>query len=146
MNEITPFMANDHDRLDGIFQQFQNVKTSELKKASELFSDFRAGLERHIVWEEEILFPLFETRTGMHDTGPTAVMRMEHRQIKGYVELIQKSISAGDAKTDELEQGLVGVLTSHNNKEESILYPWIDNSISDEERRESLKKMKEIPS
>lgn len=141
MNEIANFMGNDHDRLDAIFKEFQSLKKRDLSKARNLFSDFKSGLERHIVWEEEILFPIFEQRTGMLNSGPTFVMRMEHRQIKDYLGKIHEAILNGDVNTDEFERGLVEVLTAHNNKEESILYPWIDDSVSDEEKERSLLRM-----
>jgi iron-sulfur cluster repair protein YtfE (RIC family) len=146
MNEISNFMSSDHDRLDEIFKSFRILKNQDVKQANLLFSSFKSGLETHIVWEEEILFPIFERRTGMRDSGPTFVMRAEHRQIKGYLQKIHALISVGDVKTDEFEAGLVEVLTAHNNKEESILYPWIDNSVRDDEKLESLRKMKNTSS
>jgi len=142
MKEITEFMGNDHARLDAIFKEFQALKNQELKRAKDVFSEFKSGLERHIVMEESILFPIFELRTGMHSSGPTFVMRMEHREIKDHLQRIQTSISADDIKTDELEEGLVQILTAHDDKEENILYPWIDISVGEEEKRLLLDKMK----
>jgi len=146
MNEITNFMSNDHDRLDEIFKEFQDVKNLDLNRARSLFSQFKSGLERHIVWEEEILFPLFENQTGMRETGPTAVMRMEHRQIKDFLQQIHMAISVGETETAQQESGLVAVLTAHNDKEENILYPWIDKSVSEQEKQDSLQKMKNTSS
>lgn len=146
MNKVLDFMGKDHDRLDGIFQQFRNLKLNSLSKAKPLFHEFKIGLQRHIVWEEEILFPLFEERTGMRDTGPTAVMRMEHRKIKEFLEKIHNNLSPKDiTKLNELENGLVEVLTAHNEKEENILYPWIDNTLNEEEIKEVFEKIKKLP-
>ena len=139
-------MAQDHDRLDGIFQEFRGTKAQDLKKAKSYFHDFKIGLQKHIVWEEEILFPIFEKKTGMYETGPTAVMRMEHRQIKEFLEKIHDQILKGETKPiDELEKGLIEVLTAHNLKEEDILYPWIDDSISETERNDVFTQMKNVP-
>lgn len=145
MKAITDFMGQDHDRLDGLFREFQAMKGSDVGKAKHFFSEFKQGLQRHIVWEEEILFPLFEHRTGMEDRGPTAVMRMEHRQIKGFLEQIHDRIAKGEMNTDEFERGLLDVLVAHNRKEETILYPWIDQSLSAQEAEETLAKMREVP-
>ncbi len=145
MNRVLEFMGKDHDRLDKLFKGFRS-KNNDINKAKSLFLDFRTGLLRHIVWEEEILFPIFEQKTGMHDTGPTAVMRMEHRQIKEFLEKIHNKIAAREIKEiTELEDGLLEVLTAHNEKEQNILYPWIDNSVSEEERKEAFKKMSNLP-
>ncbi len=145
MNAITNFMGQDHDRLDGLVTEFQATKGSDLGKAKDFFSEFKRGLQRHIVWEEEILFPLFEHRTGMEDRGPTAVMRTEHRQIKDFLEQIHDRIAKGETNTDEFERGLLAVLSAHNKKEETILYPWIDQSLSDQEAEETLARMREVP-
>src|SRR3989344_5434339 len=128
MKTVLNFMGEDHDRLDNILKEFKNIKNTDKNRAKNLFHEFKIGLQRHIVWEEEILFPLFENKTGMHDTGPTAVMRMEHKKIKDFLEKIHQSIGK-NIQTNDLEYGLIEVLTEHNEKEESILYPWIDNSV-----------------
>lgn len=138
-------MADDHDRLDKIFAEFRKIKNTDLSKAKRLFHDFKTGLQRHIVWEEEILFPLFEDKTSMRETGPTAVMRREHSHIKDFLEAIHDQIANGNDTIDNLAESLIDILTDHNNKEEDVLYPWIDNSVSDPEREKALIKMKELP-
>lgn len=145
MKTVLSFMGEDHDRLGNIFKEFKTVKNANKNKARNLFHEFKIGLQKHIVWEEEILFPLFENKTGMHDTGPTAIMRMEHRKIKDFLERIHSNLIDGSTQTGDLEEGLIEVLTEHNNKEENILYPWIDNSVSEEEKEETFTKMKNLP-
>lgn len=141
MNKIMEFMSKDHDRLDEIFNSFQKLKVQDLEEGKKLFAEFNSGLQRHIVWEEEILFPAFEKRTGMKSEGPTAVMRIEHFQIKGFMEKINQLLQKQDNRTGDAEEGLIRVLTSHNQKEETVLYPWIDRSISEEERKKMIAKM-----
>ncbi len=144
MKKIKEFMSDDHDRLEVIFKEFQSTKNKDVNQAKDLFHEFKTGLKRHIVWEEEILFPIFEDRTGMQDQGPTAVMRMEHRKIKEFLEAIHDKIVNADINTDTLERGLIEVLTAHNEKEEKILYPWMDNSLSEPETEEAFERMKKV--
>ena len=145
METIMNFMAKDHDRLDSLFSKFRNLRSNDAIKAKSLFHEFKIGLQRHIVWEEELLFPLFEEKTGM-DSGPTEVMREEHRQIKGFLEKIHHEILANTNKEiKQLENELLEVLTNHNQKEEGILYPWIDNSASETEIKDVFMKMENIP-
>lgn len=144
MNGVLDFMGQDHDRLDKIFADFKRRHT-DLFIAKLLFHDFKTGLQRHIVWEEEILFPLFEDKMNMHDTGPTVVMRMEHLQIKEFLEKIHGKIAKGEVNgIKELENELLEVLKVHNDKEESILYPWIDEALNEQEREEVFKKMNSL--
>ena len=145
MKTVYEFMGKDHDELDGKFKSFSQLKKKDKDKAKKMFHDFKIGLQKHIVWEEEILFPLFEDKTGMYNSGPTGVMRIEHRKIKDFLEKIHGKIAKGDFNTDKLENELVEVLTEHNNKEENILYPEIDNLTSDKEKSAAFKKMMNLP-
>lgn len=145
MKTITEVMGQDHDRLDGLFNAFRSLKHREFGRARGFFSEFKRGLQRHIVWEEELLFPLFESQTGMLDRGPTAVMRMEHRLIKDYLEELHERLLNGAVTTDDCEQGLLSLLTAHNTKEELVLYPWMDENVSEQEVQEILARMKALP-
>jgi iron-sulfur cluster repair protein YtfE (RIC family) len=129
MESITAHFGADHDRLDGLFTEFQSLKRKDPAAAKEKFKGFLKGLTRHIVWEEDVLFPLFEKRTGMTDSGPTAVMRLEHRQIKVHLDAIHDKVRVADPESDAAEAALLQVLKEHNMKEERILYPAIDNGL-----------------
>ena len=126
MGAIFEFMSRDHDRLDAIFTEF--LAAPNAGRARDLFTQFDTGLRAHIVWEEDLLFPPFEEKTGMKDSGPTAVMRMEHQQIKQLLQTIGEAV--GERHPAEAVSALIEVLTEHNQKEEHILYPWLDQSLS----------------
>lgn len=142
---ISRFFEADHDRLDGLFKNFQKNKRTNFPEARESFKNFKRGLERHIVWEEEILFPLFEAKTGITQGGPTAVMRLEHREIKETLGQIHEKVRGQNPETEAEEGRLLGVLEEHNHKEEHILYPMIDELASEEDRRRVFQKMESYP-
>ncbi|MBI4436679.1 MAG: hemerythrin domain-containing protein [Candidatus Omnitrophica bacterium] len=141
---IAPYYEADHDRLDGLFRNFQSSKRSDFSKAKESFREFKIGLQRHIIWEEEILFPLFEEKAGMKGMGPTEVMRQEHRQIKNLLEAIHHKVAKQDPGSDAEETALLEVLGAHNQKEEKILYPAIDQFLSDQDREVVFRRMKGV--
>ena len=141
---ITEFYEADHDRLDGLFKGFQKWKRTDFPRAKEAFVAFKFGLQRHIVWEEEILFPLFEEKVGM-SFGPTHVMKMEHREIAQHLESIHKKVQAANPDSDKEEQNLLSVLKLHNEKEESILYPTMDRVVSEEEKSKVFEEMRNMP-
>jgi hemerythrin-like domain-containing protein len=72
-------------------------------------------------------------------------MRTEHRTIADCLEAIHQKVQANNPDSDLEEQRLIDVLKSHNMKEERILYPSIDQVISDQERAELYQAMKDIP-
>ena len=142
---ISKFFEQDHDRLDELFKMFQQLKRSDFAKAKEAFKDFKFGLQRHIVWEEDLLFPLWEEKTGMAEGGPTFVIRAEHRQIGEQLEAIHQKVAEQNPDSDQEEQSLLTLLGSHNMKEERVLYPAIDDVTSQEERATVFRNMKNIP-
>jgi hemerythrin superfamily protein len=142
---ITDFLQRDHNRLDGLFKEFQAAKARDFAKAKECFAEFQRGLQRHIVWEEEFLFPRFESRTGAADGGPTTVMRLEHRRLKELLEGIHDRVAAGKTDTGEYEHELLDVLMVHNTKEEAVLYPAIDRCLSEKEAAELIETMQALP-
>jgi iron-sulfur cluster repair protein YtfE (RIC family) len=142
---ISTFFGEDHDRLDGLFKEFQSLKRTDFPRAKEAFKAFKFGLQRHIVWEEDLLFPLWEDKTGMSEGGPTQVMRREHRQIGDCLEAIHQKVADQNPDSDQEEQALLGWLGNHNLKEERVLYPAIDDVANDQERERVFQAMKEIP-
>lgn len=142
---ITAYFEADHARLDELFTRYQENKRMDFPHAKQCFKDFKSGLERHIVWEEEILFPLFEEKTGLKGAGPTAVMRFEHREIKEALEKIHDKVKNKNPETEAEERALLDTLKDHNCKEENILYPGIDSVISEEERGDIFLRMESLP-
>ena len=142
---VSAFFEQDHDRLDELFKTFQQLKRSDFPKAKEAFKEFKFGLQRHIVWEEDVLFPLWEKKTGMSESGPTPVMRHEHRQIGQQLEAIHGKVSEQNPDSDKEEQALQDLLGSHNRKEELRLYPAIDQVAGTEGQEAILQSMKNIP-
>ena len=142
---ISGFFDEDHDHLDAFFQSFQTLKRHDFAKAKEAFKQFKFGLQRHIVWEEDLLFPLWEEKTGMSESGPTFVMRAEHRQIGEQLEAIHQKVADQNPDSDQEELALLNLLGSHNLKEERVLYPAIDQVTTQEERDAVYRKMEQIP-
>lgn len=139
---ITDYLQTDHRRLDAIMEGFQAaLREGRWEDASRGFREFVLGLKKHIRIEEDILFPVFEEKTGMFDSGPTFVMKMEHKEIQ---DLLEKILNAADSRnasgaTDGVI-ALTNILMDHNMKEEHILYPESDAFISDSERTQIIKK------
>ena len=142
---ISTYYEADHDRLDELFTNFQRLKRIDFAQAKPYFREFKFGLQRHIIWEEEILFPIFEQKTGMNNGGPTFVMRQEHRLIGKHLEAIHDKVRVLDPNSDGDEEALLNVLFAHNQKEEQILYPMIDRTVTDEERSTMFETMHSLP-
>ncbi len=128
-------LAWDHDRLDTLEEAaFQSRKACDEPAAHDLYVVFAAGLRRHIGFEEDLLFPAFEQRTGMPPTaGPTAVMRAEHLEIRALLDRIEAGIADATAPVEPLRASFRAVMADHNAKEEQVLYPATDDLLGEED-------------
>lgn len=130
MSDITHRLSEDHNHCDELFATAERaVSDGQWGEAERLFADFRSALARHFSAEEEVLFPAFEAATGM-TTGPTQVMRSEHRQMTSLVERMADALASRDttAYLGESET-LLMLMRQHNLKEEQILYPMADRAL-----------------
>lgn len=121
-------LAWDHDRLDALdVDAFASLEAGDVPGARATFAAFARGLERHIRFEEEILFPSVEARAGFSpQAGPTAVMRADHVEIRACLTGITTTLDGGGAGATGIRARLASILSGHNMKEEQILYPLAD--------------------
>jgi iron-sulfur cluster repair protein YtfE (RIC family) len=127
---VTDLLGEDHRRLDALLAAAkQALHAGDAERGRAQFSAFRAGLERHIEAEEEVLFPAFERLTGAAGAGPTHVMRTEHRELRKLMAEIDAALEggAGAGRAAPLA-ALTALVYAHNGKEERILYPATDHA------------------
>ena len=153
--EIAAAFGRDHDEIDlllGYFRQdLQSVRTDGKRPAGSLggqFDEWDARLERHIRWEEEILFPEAEALEPCLGQGPGRVMRMEHEEIRRLKTEVGRCVRTKDPAPAVLERAskaldsLVFVLTDHNHKEESIYYPMSERVLTGKKKEDLLRRVR----
>ena len=140
---IADYFEKDHDRLDQLYRDYLQLKHIHFANARENFISFKHGLERHITWEEEILFPIFQRKTGIVD-GPVAVMEEEHRQILDMLERINAKLQNNDSSSNRLEHDLIVILGHHNVQEENVLYPVLDHLLTQDEKANVVQQLKDF--
>lgn len=132
MNDITGLMSEDHRACDVLFAEAENAAAQRSWLAARMaFERFAAAIEAHFRAEEDTLFPRFEAATGM-TSGPTAMMRIEHREMREQMAAMREAMERqdADAYAGESETMLI-LMQQHNMKEENILYPMCDDRIGD---------------
>lgn len=133
MTTISDFLAPDHQRCDNLFAAAESAAAhGDWDHAVKGFSSFQDALLHHFAMEEQVLFSTFEARTGMTQ-GPTAIMRMEHRQMTDLLNQMADAVARrdsdgflGDAET------LLIIMQQHNMKEEQMLYRMADQALAGE--------------
>jgi len=127
---ITTPLIQHHKHCDGLFASAEeSCANGDWAAGEKAFALLQNQLETHFTSEEELLFPAFETATGMR-SGPTEVMRGEHRQMRGLLAQMQGALASRDSDTFGGAAGtLLILMQQHNLKEENILYPMCDNAL-----------------
>jgi iron-sulfur cluster repair protein YtfE (RIC family) len=134
-DSVTAYLGWDHDRLDEALRSVSSaVERGRFADAAAGYEELELGLLRHMRIEEELLFPVFEARSGMVN-GPTEVMRDEHRQVRTALAHMRRGLLRTDAGAyGEGLRFFDSVLPDHNAKEEHILYPTLDRLLRPAER------------
>lgn len=134
---LTDFLTADHRTCDALFAQAENAANDgNLDAARAAYAAFEAALARHLSIEENVLFPEFEARSGMAG-GPTAVMRMEHAQMRALLAQLRQALESAEPEAFlGCAETLNILIQQHNMKEEQMLYPICDRALAD--RAEAL--------
>src|SRR5262245_53455092 len=97
-DSLTAYLSGEHARLDGLLREAGlRGAAGRWADAGESHTLLERGMQRHLRLEEEIVFPLFEARSGLVD-GPTAAMRDEHRCMRQALSLMRAGIESEDAR------------------------------------------------
>lgn len=134
MSTVSKYMTEHHNLMNKLFDNYSTMRKEEHKKTLQCFNYMSTQLLRHIDWEEEILFPLFETRFN-HASSTTYLLKKQHSQIKQNMDEIKHELTKYPYNTEELEEDLKSLLGVHNATEEYAVYSWIDYLMSDEEKQ-----------
>ena len=132
MDTIYTTLKREHAHCDDLFAAAEiQVADHNWGRAEMPFEAFRTATLLHFEREEAVLFPEFETRTGMR-VGPTDVMRAEHDQMRDSLDALAAALRGRDAQAYlNLSDGLLMLMRQHNIKEEQMLYPMADQALDD---------------
>lgn len=124
MDDITAFMRRDHAALDALLALLRRDGPLD----PEALDRFRRGLERHIAWEERLLFPAFSRALGSEAEGSVTAMETQHREFIAHLDALRGGRLSDEARRNVL-QSLLDDLADHNHAEESAIYPWLDDAL-----------------
>jgi hemerythrin-like domain-containing protein len=128
---IAQTLTADHRRCDRLLALVESATSAGAwELAAREAQGLGRAMEQHLSFEEETLFPSLEAAAPMA-TGPTGVMRMEHRQMR---QTLLDLLAAAEARDEDECLGLLDtlhlVIQQHNAKEEAILYPLADRALA----------------
>ncbi len=131
MSSIPEYMTAKHRQCDDFFSQAESaVAKQDWPLALAKWNLFSQEFAEHLSQEEDTLFPHFEHATGM-TSGPTQMMCMEHQQMRSLVEDLDKALKTKNKIAYlGLSETLMVTMQQHNMKEEMMLYPMMEQHLS----------------
>jgi iron-sulfur cluster repair protein YtfE (RIC family) len=129
---LSEFFKQDHRDCDARWADVEELlDTADIDEARPAWEKYDSSMRRHLAMEEEVLFPAFDAKSGMGGGGPTAMMTMEHQQMRGLLDQIDESIKSGNAQEAmDIGDTLLMLVQQHNVKEEGMLYPMAENMLA----------------
>jgi hemerythrin-like domain-containing protein len=127
---ITDFFNTNHQALELLFIAYRRHKSRDAVYARQLFDKFKAGMQEHIGWEENLLLPALENAN--RKSFPTDKARAEHQQVMQQINWIEGLLDKG-VDTSQDDMSLEYMLNDHFENDEFNLYPVCDRVLSDDD-------------
>ncbi len=126
--KITDALLGEHAVFYAQFDYLENAipGANSVTLVKSLGAMLAAALASHARTEEELLFTTLEPHIG--PMGPLAVMRKEHDQIEKSLERLPTIQEVDQAR--ELLLRVIKVAREHFPKEEQVLYPMANKTLS----------------
>jgi hemerythrin-like domain-containing protein len=150
MLEATAMLRKDHDAILKMLDATEEV-AGQLRDGKQVAPDTLSGLLEffqlfadrcHHGREEDLLFPLLESKGMARMGGPIGVMLHEHelgrdlvRQMKESAQSYAGGDTAAGARWAAAAMGYVPLLREHIFKENNVLFMMAERMLSDEEQR-----------
>jgi iron-sulfur cluster repair protein YtfE (RIC family) len=143
---ITEYLAWDHDgQEDALLAARDAVDDGQLADALRHFDAYCKRLLRHMRLEEQILFPLIESLVP-RISRDVIEMRLEHGHVQRRLGEARQAIDAGEVDAFRHAFDALGlILLAHEAREERIVYPILDRSLSPEQRADLATRLAQEP-
>lgn len=118
---ITDALLGEHSIFYLLFQNIEQALPTldSITLIQNRVAGLTFALDAHAGQEEELLFSALEPHLGTQ-SGPLAVMRMEHEQIRDLLGRIQSASDLAQGRT--LVSQMIEVSRAHFSKEEQVLF------------------------
>lgn len=141
MNRNDNWLVHEHSMYENLLSLCQEaVGIEDWDSASRVFAELVTHLKRHMLLEEEVLYPAYEAAPHAPQ-GPTVALREEHSAIVRQVLDMERIIKTRDS--EHVLEGLVQLenrMITHHEKEEDIFLPMASHILS-ASRDELLRKL-----
>lgn len=141
MPKATDMLREDHEKVKGLFEQFEQAESDEKKQ---LVATAIQELEIHTALEEEIFYPAArEALQGESEEEDTIDEAWEEHHVVKLVIAELKKMDPDDERYDAKFTVMAENVKHHIEEEEGELFPKLEGDIDEEELGEQMMERKE---
>lgn len=140
-DSILNLMISHHALLEALFILFRDEAKEKSERAAASLSELTWETKKHFFAEENAIFDFVK----MENYGVLSVInQLKDEHITILDDLKKFSDNLPELANDEIEN-FYNLLESHRETEEKELYPKLDKELRDEQKRQIISRINEIP-
>jgi hypothetical protein len=139
---ILALMVKDHCKIEELINSLEKNIGEESSIISKLFNKFEWNLEKHIFIEEKAILTSYNPENIIEGYKMLPELTKQHNVILNKLNLMRKDVRKKRRITDLTS--FKEFLLKHKNYEEMHVYPNLNESLNDQEKRMIVEKIQEI--
>jgi hemerythrin superfamily protein len=141
-NDILPRMIEDHSKIEKLMDEFESDIDKDYKIMKKSFTKFEWNLEKHIFVEEKVIFTNYNPEDVTEGYRMLPELTKQHNFILNQLSNWRKEI-VNKRKIDGFFK-FKKVLVNHKIFEENEVYPRLDQSLNESDKKLIIDRLNEI--
>jgi hemerythrin superfamily protein len=144
MNEknILPIMVKDHCKIEKLLDALEKNIDKDYETMRESFNKFEWVLEKHLFTEEKAIFTLYTPEDVSEGYKMLPELTKQHNFIINQLNNWRKDVR-NKKKIDGFYE-FKKILINHKNYEEKEVYPRLDKTLDDDQKKEIASRINEM--
>jgi ribosomal protein L31E len=139
---ILSLMIKDHSKLDDLIKKLDESTKQDFDSMKKAFTKFEWELEKHIFTEEKAIFTSYNPKNVSEGYKMLPELTKHHNYIVNKLNNWREDIRKKRALTDVYS--FKEFLDNHRQFEEEKVYPKLDESLSEDDKRHIVAKINEL--
>ena len=141
-NDILPRMIKDHCKIEELLDEFEKESKKDHASMRKAFNIFEWELEKHIFVEEKVIFTNYNPKDVTEGYRMLPELTKQHNYILNQLSNWRREI-VNKKKIDDFFK-FKKVLVNHKIFEENEVYPRLDQSLNESDKKLIIDRLNEI--
>jgi hemerythrin-like domain-containing protein len=139
---ILELMIKDHKKIENLINRLEDETKNDFESMKKAFINFEWELEKHIFTEEKAIFTSYSPDDVVEGYKMLPELTKQHNYIVNRLNNWREDIRKKRKLTDMYS--FKEFLTRHRNFEEEKVYPNLDQSLSEKDKKHIVNRINEI--